>query len=211
MDCIVVRILTVVIFLNHNCTHTKKSLSFYSPRGTSKYWKVVITDTFHVATNSNCPHSKRFTSIQPVASILISCHSREHAEKNTAARPVAVWPVTHVCHWPECAAPGSCGPQQFVLATLVLVQSYFLMGSNHLPKNRRSFTISKWKYSINPWRLNKWKVKLTRLFPRKERGEAMLERRARSEGYYSRQRLRPWTWEQHPWPLCSSLCIHFKC
>lgn len=36
----------------------------------------------------------------------------------------------------------------------------------YLPKNLRSFIVSNWKCSISPWRLNRWKVKLTRLFPK---------------------------------------------
>lgn len=36
----------------------------------------------------------------------------------------------------------------------------------YLPKNLRSFIVSNWKCSISPCRLNRWKVKLTRLFPK---------------------------------------------
>lgn len=95
----------MVIFLNHNCIHRHKKKSKFLP---AKRDIQVLksghhegpTDTFHVATNSNClRHSKRVTSVQPVTGTSVPCHGREHAEKNTAARPAAVWPVTHaVCH-----------------------------------------------------------------------------------------------------------------
>lgn len=127
MDCIVVRILTVVIFLNHNCTHTdkKKRRNFYSPRGTSKYWKVVImrdpqtlsmwlpTQTVHILRDS--------LQLSQSPGILIPCHSREHAKKSIAARPVAVWPVTHaVCHWPKCC---------YVMCSSRLVWSWIVCSS----------------------------------------------------------------------------------
>lgn len=44
----------------------------------------------------------------------------------------------------------------------------------NLPRNRRSFIMSKWKWSIRPLWLKRWKVRVTRLFPEKEYNHYLL-------------------------------------